>query len=117
MPGLNDINFCHIAINKFILFSSGGNSTLMIAVMCSLLGVVLIGLILLFIYVKRNKQARENQRRRAQQQLTSPVSGQVPSHRNHSELRYPPPPYSSVVAGAPPLNASSTTIQVRPINR
>jgi len=104
-------------INKFVLFSSGGNSTLMIAVMCSLLGIVLIGLILLFIYFKRNKQARENQPRRAQQQSTSPVSGQVP-HRNHSELRDPPPPpYSSVVADAPPLNTSSTTIQGRPIRR
>lgn len=100
-------------INKLVLFSfSGGNSTLMIGVMCSLLGVVLIGLILLFIYVKKNKQARENQARRAQQQLTNPVSGQVPSHRNHSD----PPPYSSVVASAPPLYTSSTTIQGRPIH-
>jgi len=94
----------------------GGNSTLMIAVMCSLLGVVLIGLILLFIYVKKNKQARQNQPRRAQQQLTSSVSGQVPSHRNHSELPHPPPPYSSVVASAPPPNTSSTTIQGLPIH-
>lgn len=84
----------------------------MIGVMCSLLGVVLIGLILLFIYVKRNKQARENQPGRAQEQLASPLSGQVPSHRNHSD----PPPYSSVVASAPPPYTSSTTSQGRPIH-
>ena len=95
-----------------VLFSSGGNSTVMIAVTCSLLGVVLIGLILLFIYIKKNKQARKNQPTRTQQQLRSPMSG-VSSDRNHSELA--PPPYS-VVANAPPRYASSTTIQGRPIH-
>lgn len=84
----------------------GGNSTLMIGVMCSLAGVVLIGLILLFIYVKRNKRAQENQPSCAPQQLTSPVSGQVPSHSNHSD----PPPYSSVVASAPPPYTSGRPI-------
>lgn len=95
-------------------FPLGGNSTIMIAVICSLLGVILIGLILLFIYVKKNKHARQNQPRRTQQQFTSPVSGVSPQ-RNHSELpRQCPPPYSSVVANAPPPYSLSTTNHGRP---
>ena len=100
-----------MSLNIFVLVSLGGNSTIMIAVICSLLGVVLIGLILLFIYVKKK---RKNQPRRTQQQLTSPMSGAY-SQRNHSELpRQSPPPYSSVVANAPPPYSSSTTIHGRP---
>ncbi|KAL9972981.1 hypothetical protein ACROYT_G019382 [Oculina patagonica] len=86
------------------------HSTTMIAVICSLLGVVLIGLILLFFHRKKKKHAQENQRRCAQLQLASPVSGV--SQRNQLPCE-PPPPYSSVVASAPPPYSSSAALQNR----
>ncbi|KAJ7391295.1 hypothetical protein OS493_019427 [Desmophyllum pertusum] len=92
----------------------GGNSTVMIAVICSLLGVVLIGLILLLMYFKKNKRARENQTRTTQLQLASPVSG-ASSQRNHAQPPLgSPPPYSSVVANAPPPYSSSATVHSVP---
>ena len=75
----------------------------MIAVICSLLGVVLIGLILLLIIVKMKKRVRDNQRCDTQIQLGSSTSCQ----RNNSPQEAPPP-YSSVVNAPPPYVSSST---------
>jgi len=86
----------------------GGNSSVMIAVVCSLGGVVIIGLIFLFVCIKKKKHPRSNQPNRAQMEMTRPASG-ASSQRNQQPLP-PPPPYSSVVSNAPPRHSSSATV-------
>ena len=96
----SDIYFLQDHANiSLSFFFPGSNSPIMIAVICSLLGIVLIGVIVLFLYHKKKKS--QEAQRSAQLQLGSPVS--AASHSHHAQLpRESPPPYSSVVANAPP---------------
>lgn len=79
----------------------GGSSTIMIAVVCSLGGVAIIGIIFVCIYMKTRKQAQANH---------APRGHPSASFQRTQEPSRPPPPYSSVVPNAPPPYSSTASL-------
>lgn len=86
----------------------GGSSAVMIAIVSSLVGVVIIGLIIVFIYIKKKKQTHANQARSTQMPMSYPVYS-ASSQRTQQSLP-PPPPYSSVAFNVAPTYSSTASI-------